>query len=695
VAALPLAEVRQEVSRLEPPAGNPDARLDGWAPVAKPGPRRSRGPSSRLTAFLVEPRDLTLVVRCAPALQGHPPQRVTVSVNDQRLGVLTLGRELAEYRLAAPAATWRAGDNQLRFEYSWVADPPKLVREAEPTRRSEAVVWHDLRLVPGPPSPAAALPRRTGTSLELPAGTRVDWYFATGSRAVLEIPAVEGPAGLELRVLAQAAGGREEELGAIRPGGRKRWIDLPEANEPVARLSFVVVADDVRKVGTTLRIDRPRVVRRATPAGPADGGTPAEAAVPPPAAASRPPILLYVVDTLRADHLGVYGGAPELSPNLDRFAAEATTFAAAVAQSPWTRPSMATLFTGLGPLRHGVTRLDHRLPDDLETLAERLRGAGYRTVGISSNAHLTRLTGFSQGFEHFEYLPRSPPAEVVHERGLAQLDQVPRGASYLLYLHLLDPHAPYDPPADLRARFAPGVPDEAGSREWLDRLYRTRGASRRKMVESVAPLYAGEVAATDRAFGALRSELERRGEWDRLLVVFVADHGEGLGARGNVGHALDLSQEVLEVPLIVKWPGQRRGERVDGRAQQLDVLPTLLAAAGVGAPDAAGVDLRARPPSRDRAAVSHLDYADRVGLAVQWERWKWVEPESARFADAAVLYDLDADPGETHDVAAAHPIVVGWLKTLLRAERLAARGRSERAPLDAETRDALEALGYL
>ena len=399
------------------------------------------------------------------------------------------------------------------------------------------------------------------------------------------------------------------------------------------------------------------------------------------------------------------------TPRIDAFAAAALLCERAVAQAPWTRPAVATVFTGLGPLRHGVTTLADRLPAAAVTLAERLRAAGYRTAAFSTNAHLGEATGFAQGFDLFAELPRETTAEEVGRRALAWLDAQPPGAPVFVYLHILEPHAPYTPPADLRARFAPGVRPRAGTRAGVAAAYAARGAERARRVADLERLYDAEVAAADRAFGALLDGLAARRKLDGALVALLADHGEAFDERGALGHAHDLHAETLRIPLIVKLPRQRTGKRLAVLAQQLDVAPTLLAAAGLGtAPELPGTDLArlandlARlaaasdaAPWRERPTFSHLSYEGRRGIAVTAGAWKLIQPLPVAAGRRPRLYDLEADPGERRDLADANPVRRAWLAALARGELLAARGglRPERAAMDEETRRALAALGYL
>lgn len=506
-------------------------------------------------------------------------------------------------------------------------------------------------------------------TLFLPPGTEAVYYLDLPGESELSLAGVAG----SLTVEVQQEGEAERNLGPVGAG----TVELPGKGRHLLRLAL-------RAGQGAVRLARPRVVsesRRSEPVAVPEEERP------------RPNVVVYLVDTLRADRLGCYGHPKPTSPHLDRFAEGATLFENAVAQAPWTRPSVASVLTGLGPLSHGVRTLEDRLPDAADTLAERLRAAGYRTAAFSTNAHVGEDTGLAQGFDDFLFLPQEDSA-AVGRRVAAWLDQR-REEPFFLYVHTLDPHSPYTPPPDLRRRFAPGARPEAGSLEHVRRIYAVRGRRRAARIAEVDPLYDAEVAANDRSFGALLSALRERKLFDGSLIVFVSDHGEALGERGAFGHAQSLYAEELDVPLVVKRPGQTRGERISRLAQHVDLLPTVLAAAGL--PPASGLpgrDLFGPPGEREPAAFSHLSYRGREGMSVVAGGWKRIEPWSRKLGRRPMLYRKG---DESLDLAARNPVRNGFLGSLLRAEMLRGRQglRPEPADMDEEARRQLEALGYL
>ncbi len=377
---------------------------------------------------------------------------------------------------------------------------------------------------------------------------------------------------------------------------------------------------------------------------------------------TRPPIVLIVLETVRASHLELYGYERETMPNLTRFAREhGVVVDRAIANGPSSLPSHASLFTGLHPPRHGAHKpfrddpnpppYAYPLRKDVDTLAFRLARAGYWTVAISANhGPLSPEFGLHRGFQFYRAVPGDrhmlmrfsawglqPPKSALAQRWLAALDRVLPfwGGEYLLgvhyqraeaitdlaiaaldsaghrpiflFLNYLDAHTPYDPPAPFRDRFPGRDPalgvggvDEA-TREAVLAGERDLTPAER---EHLRALYDGELAYLDAQLGRLLDTLETRPRWRDTLVVITSDHGEALGEHGLLGHSLGLYDEVTWVPLVVKpgadTPGAPPpGSRMAGPFESVDVFATALAHARVPAPD--GIDGLPWGEGRDRA----------------------------------------------------------------------------------------------
>ena len=423
--------------------------------------------------------------------------------------------------------------------------------------------------------------------------------------------------------------------------------------------------------------------------------------------------MIYLVDTLRADRLGTYGCSRPLSPAIDRFAREGVVFEQARAQSSWTRPTVATVLTGLDPIRHGASRRMSRLADGASTLGERLRAAGYWTVLATANPNVGGEFGFDQGFDAFACVncrgldgDDAAVTAAVHRAALDGLDRVPSGRPFFLFVHTVEPHAPYRPTEPFRARFAADADAALGERRELSALATgslERTAARER---AVADLYDAEVALADAGFGAFLEELARRGRLDSTTVLFLSDHGEELFDHGNVEHGRTLYEEQLRVPMIWRLPrGAHGGRRVAVPVDQLDIAPTVLALAGApGDPTLPGRSLAAvlegGAPPAEQPSLAWLDRLSFRVESVAFRRAKLLRdltPASVTVPFTEELFDLAADPGERQDLAGDR----GVLRAFLGSELAAFRGRWG-APLptgDAIADEALQkqlrALGYL
>ena len=425
-----------------------------------------------------------------------------------------------------------------------------------------------------------------------------------------------------------------------------------------------------------------------------------------PAAPRRPSVLLIVVDTLRADRLSCYGYERETSPHLDRLAAEGVRYARAISQAPWTTPSIGSLMTSRFPSELGILHERSVLSPDEVTLAEALSLGGYRTAGVVSHSFCSSEWNFDQGFERFDESNvlghDAVTSEAVTRRALELLDgliEADAGAPFLLFAHYFDPHFAY---VDHPEFPFPGPEDYGGpvTSGMKYSLLRDMSATVDEAdLAQVRRFYDSEIALTDRWIGALLEGLRERGLWDETLVVVTADHGEEFNDHGRMGHSRTVYQELVHVPLIVKYP---RGEGWPSGAVEprtvalLDVYPTVLEVTGVELPPAlaerlAGVSLLG-DGARERPVVSET--ARRGGVrGVVDPPYKLVHLVAD---DAFELYDLDADPGERRDLLAARPELAARLKqSLADWERSVRDGAAAERDLDPELIERLEAMGYL
>jgi arylsulfatase A-like enzyme len=394
-----------------------------------------------------------------------------------------------------------------------------------------------------------------------------------------------------------------------------------------------------------------------------------------PARAAAPNLLVILVDTLRADRLGAYGAQPSPSPTLDALAARGVVFVESVSQSSWTMPSVATLFTGLHARSHGATgerggRGDTAdaggsafLGDQAVTWAELAQRAGITTVGVSANPLVSRATNFAQGFEGFVELPWDwrahdwPRAGEVNDAFLDWLERH-RAWRFVAYLHYMEPHDPYTPPAALRPEPVPSglrPAVAAGTIDDVAKAINFRGAPRLSdgEIDWLRRLYDAEIRSWDDALATLLRGLERAGVLDSTIVVVTADHGEEFQEHGRLKHGSHLYEESIRVPLIVAGPGVPVTRR-DDLAQGIDLLPTLAGRLGLSVPAALpGRDLFATATDADAVLETASGIAPDGSftdlLALRTPRWKLIRTPALNRVE---LYDLARDPGEHADDAA-------------------------------------------
>ena len=408
------------------------------------------------------------------------------------------------------------------------------------------------------------------------------------------------------------------------------------------------------------------------------------------APASPPNVLLITVDTLRADHLGCYGYERARTPHTDRFADEGVRVERAIAPTPLTLPSHTSILTGLEPPAHSVRGNGvFRVPDSVQTLAEVLKAEGYQTQAFVSSDVLHHRFNLDQGFDGYEddlsgeakdalTQMQERSGEQTMDRVLRWLDVRTESASpspFFLWVHLFDPHAPYEPPeADAKLAATP---------------------------------YDGEIASADRQIGRLVKALEPNGVLDDTILVFTSDHGENLGEHQEATHAMFIYEATQRVPLIFRYPRKLPAGRVfDGPARSVDIMPTILSLAGKTSGETQGADLSEAlaggPSSASPVQYSESFYPELIlGMAhlegVRQDAWTYIR------APRPELYDRRTDPGELRNLlegggsgaakARALELEAALTGVIEDSKRFASV--AEASPLDPQTVAMLQALGYM
>jgi len=411
--------------------------------------------------------------------------------------------------------------------------------------------------------------------------------------------------------------------------------------------------------------------------------------------AAPPNIILITIDTTRADRMGFLGNGQGLTPNLDSLARDGVVFTHAYSQVPLTTASHATILTGAYPQFHGVNDAGVPLPKDVLYAPAILRAQGYTTAAFVGSVILDpkagAAPGFDRGFASYDagFHSKHPGEDRYHSlerRGGDVVDHATawlskhRKTPFFLWVHLYDPHAPYDPPEPFRSKYA-------------------------------SDPYDGEIAYSDSVVGKLLQQLRTAHLYDDSVIAIMSDHGEALGEHGERGHGIFLYDPTIHVPLLLKLPAQRSaGKRIDSRVELVDVLPTLLQAAGFTAPktvqgksllpliseQAQAATAPKEKPANDRPAYAETDYPHKE---FGWSSLRSLRKGKYLFiaAPQKELYDQSADPRAEHNLASSSMAVTTTFAATLDKFRQQTTGAipSRKMQLDPQQAQRLRALGYL
>jgi arylsulfatase A-like enzyme len=470
--------------------------------------------------------------------------------------------------------------------------------------------------------------------------------------------------------------GAVEFVVGVMEGGRNQTV-FSEVIDPISRPEH--------RTFVNLRIDLARFAGKdrelvfETRAFEKDGdlfraywGAPAISVDPSFSVANDPLVIVYLVDTLRADHTTPYGYGRDTTPELAKFAKDAVVFESAIAHASWTKPSVASLMTSRLPSRHKAVQLRDELDGGQVTLAEMLDLKGFATGAVIANAVIyDKDSNFGQGFDvfaglHGEEGARSKLVDTrpLIDRGLAFLDSR-RGLPRFLYVHTMDPHVPYAPPVPFNTMFDPkpvdghtGVDPRFDFHEPLDR-------------DRLVAQYDGDIAYGDQQFGRFIVELKKRGIYDGALIFFVADHGEEFQDHGGWLHGRSVFDELVRIPMIVKFPAQRGAStRVQQMVALSDVMPTILESLDMPVPDPPAII--GRPVQRvafgkapEPPVVSEISHRGFVSSGIRTGQSKYIR----RFSPQAdeLFFDLAKDPKEQTNLVAQNPKELRRLRSSVEA----------------------------
>lgn len=678
---------------------------DGWLPPNRWG-SFVFGATAEAVVHVDRPADATLsvTIKAGDDIPDDHRQAFRLFINDRDLGKHLVDRRWETIRIPVAAQALSPGVNLIRFVFDhWVS--PRQAGTGSDYRAVAARVSR-LSLTPvnapesAPPtsdpwddSRGEWIVRRSGVlsmPVQLPPGAAT---MAVRLRPSTDVD--PGSLTVEMRI---------EDLDGgppVRVTSKRSTSDAGIRFEaPVGELAggWALLTLALGFEGGFVVIEPPEITGRA----------PREAtgAVRRTAGTSRPDIVVIILDAARADRFSHAGYPRDTTPFIDSIAAESVVFPNAYALAPYTLCSVPTMITGLSFFDHGVTRHDHVLDGRAVTLAERLRGLGYRTAAFSATPNNSRSKGFDQGYEVFRELWTEGPQRVTrHAHYLA--DQV---AAWLaetaddprplhLQLHLIPPHSPYDPrpPFDV---FTESAPSEScnGFDRTISRLDGREGMPDPDCISHLSDLYDGNLRTADDAVRIVVEALRLRPSWDNTVLLITSDHGEAFWEHGRLAHNSTVFGEMLRVPFILRLPPgfERPGITTDRLVTLADIAPTLLSAAGFHIDDASidGVDLLdGDGAGRGRFLIARTTDGPPV-FGLRTLRWS----ATLNSAGAGSLYDLTFDPGELRDRRTDRPEVFAALANLINRRMTIPpdlHPSAGVAEIGDEERELLETLGYV
>ncbi|MFW6086571.1 MAG: sulfatase [Myxococcota bacterium] len=662
------------------------------------------GDRGRLYFDLDEASPLTVRLRLrpigttvvSPYLNGEPVEMIRFQE----------GTGFRDYEVKVPEDLVRAGENELMLVFG---DTTTLGDE------EVAVAMESIRVVPGegPGEGEYAAPVHGSLAGEVKVGDE--------SRPAL---AVRTPTTLRYHTQVPSKAKLAFGLGAVEGSGAKARVTVTPATgagdtvfeEPVTDAWTDHVVDLGAYAGRVVRID---LAVEGGKKGRVAWSQPAIAvpeAAPSEDLKQAKNVVLLLVDTLRASKLQAFNPKTRVeTPHLDEVAEAGTVFEVAQAPENWTKPSVASLLTGLFPATHDTKRDASRLPDSALMLSEHYKSHGFGTASFIANGYVSRKFGFDQGWDHHtNYIreSKSTEAENVFKEAGDWIEQN-KDERFFVYIQTIDPHVPYDPPDSLLKKYDDrdydGQVKPRMTAQLIEKAKRnppavTFDASDKRRLEA---LHDGEITYQDAEMGKFVERMKKLGLWEDTLFVMTSDHGEEFNEHGSWGHGHSTYQEMLHVPLVFHMNGTvPGGKRVQDVVSLVDVAPTLLELSGVKPmPAAEGRNLTGylRGETPEEPAVAFSDFLDdrRVITA---GRWKLVLRGLT-----ADFYDLEEDPGEEEPLSATrHPIAFRYCRAML-GQFLGSTDRSswfeggqgegtdldsEEADMDDTTREQLEALGY-
>jgi choline-sulfatase len=633
-------------------------------------------------------------------------------LNNEALPVVRLdqGAKFADYDVAVPQGIGRAGENALLLRFG------DTVRVGD---EDVSVAMDSLRVVPQAAADAAAdsaarafvvptydtlvkdvtIGESQRKAIVLEAPTTLSYFIEIPKSGKLSLRLGAPKAGATARVRITPEGGSPTEL--VNKAAAAAWdeqvIALDKWAGTAAKLELVAEGSgSVAFSSPSILVPETKLDEIKTPAK---------------------NVVVLLIDTMRADFLRTNNEKTKVkTPVLEQLAKEGVVFDAAQSPENWTKPSVASVLTGLYPMTHGTKQSESRLSDSALMVSEVLKGAGFATGTFLANGYVSDKFGFKQGWDHYTNYIRENKSTLAENvfKDAGDWVEKQKDKRFFAYIQTIDPHVPYDPPAEFLKLYDAGDYTGPVRPRLTPQQLEDAKASPAKITfsardrEYLVSLYNGEVSYHDHHLGTFIERLKKLGLYDQTVFVIVSDHGEEFYDHSSYGHGHSVYQELLHVPFIVRWPGVVPAARhIEETVSTVDVSPTILSAVGVPVPDVMeGHDrvahMRGEVPTGP--AVAFSDFLDDRRV-IRAGRWKLI----LRGLNVT-LFDLQTDPSEKTELdPQKHPVAMRYCRTLLgqfmgaadRGDWLSANQtrksvvlKQEAAEMDDATKAGLKALGY-
>jgi arylsulfatase A-like enzyme len=421
-------------------------------------------------------------------------------------------------------------------------------------------------------------------------------------------------------------------------------------------------------------------------------------------AKDRHNVILIMIDTMRADHVGCYGYDRNTTPNLDKFAADAVLFRNAISPAPWTTPTVASMFTAQYPHVLGYQDQAVVLDEKFPCLAEVLRNSGYATGGIIAHAYISNTFGIGQGFDIYDEENSQGHGHVsspsVTDKAVAFIEEH-KDRKFFLFLHYFDPHCDYIQHEEYN--YYPDYDGTLLSGQTISDLRELAPEMTEDDVDYLNALYDSEIRFTDEHVGRFLDVLKEQGLYDNSIIIIAADHGEEFLERGDnwIGHTKTVYQELIHVPLMIRLPGETTARVIDQHVGLVDIAPTILSLNGLEMPDGythdgVALEFAGGKTPQPRAVFSET---------MRWGTFQTMIRDGLKLiydptSDVTQLINLAEDPGEKRDVSVDDLTTLRKMQTELhewdyemRLRRAELKTRSPK--LSRDQIDQLKSLGYI